>query len=580
MSSDWTCAAPNANHVWARLLIDELVRCGVTTFFVAPGSRSTPLTVAVAQHPEAHAIVHFDERGTSFAALGYGRATRHPAAWITTSGTALANGYPAVIEASVSGVPMLLLTADRPPELRDTGANQTIDQPGMYGGYVRWQFDMPAPSAAVPAAFVLTTVDQAVHRATQEGGGPVHLNCMFREPLAPINDGFHAEAYLKPVTGWRNHRSPFTQYSRPRVGLDASDAKALTLTVRDAQRGLVVLGELATRDEAEAAVQWAARLGWPVFTDVLSQARGLSGDTLIRHHDLVLAHQDFAGAHAPDVVVHFGRRATSKRLLQFLERMQPTYIWVKTTPDRLDPCHQTAWQVKADMASFCEQVQPAASAPTAWTTAWMEAEGRAAAQVKAHLEASQQLTEPTVAQGIAQHIDPTHGLYLAASMPVRDMELVGGAVDAALVVANRGASGIDGTVASAVGLAVGLQRPVTLLMGDLALLHDLNALALVRSSPQPITIVVINNDGGGIFSFLPIAQHEDVFEPYFGTPHGLDFAHAAAQFGLRYHRPTTTEAFTAAYCESLATGSAVIEVQTDRLENHALHQALLRLLQL
>ncbi|MEM6645523.1 MAG: 2-succinyl-5-enolpyruvyl-6-hydroxy-3-cyclohexene-1-carboxylic-acid synthase, partial [Bacteroidota bacterium] len=566
MSSDWTCATPNANNVWARLLIDELVRCGVTMFFVAPGSRSTPLTVAVAQHPEARVIVHFDERGTAFAALGYGRATRQPAAWITTSGTALANGYPAVIEASVSGVPMILLTADRPPELRDTGANQTIDQPGIYGSYVRWQFDMPAPSADVPAAFVLTTVDQAVHRAKRQGGGPVHLNAMFREPLAPADDGFDAEAYVEPLGAWRDHRKPYTQYSTPRVGLGSSEVEALEATLSQAERGLVVLGELTTREEAEAAVRWAEHLGWPVCADVLSQARGLQGATLIVHHDILLAHRAFADAHAPDVVVHFGRRATSKRLLQFLERTRPPYIWVKPPPNRLDPRHQTAWQIEADIATFCEQVQPTSAVGRAWTMSWVDAAERAAKQSKAHLHAANHLTEPAVAEAIAQHIDPTHGLYLAASMPVRDVELVGGAVDAALVVANRGASGIDGTVASAVGLAVGLERPVTLLIGDLALLHDLNSLALARHSPHPVTIVVINNDGGGIFSFLPIAQHDDVFEPYFGTPHGLDFAHAAAQFGLAYHRPTTVEAFTAAYCEGMATENTLIEVQTDRDE--------------
>ncbi|GAB5522117.1 MAG: 2-succinyl-5-enolpyruvyl-6-hydroxy-3-cyclohexene-1-carboxylic-acid synthase [Rhodothermales bacterium] len=571
---------PNANHVWARLMVEELVRCGVTTFFLAPGSRSTPLTVAVAQHPEAHAIVHFDERGTAFAALGYGRASRRPAAWITTSGTALANGYPAVIEASVSGVPMLLLTADRPPELRDTGANQTIDQPNIYGEYVRWRFDMPAPSAEVPAAFVLTSIDQAVYQTSRGAGGPVHLNCMFREPLAPVEDGFEVENYLKPIASWQANSTPFTCYTTPRIGLAAEDIHAIEATLEEAERGLVVLGELPTAREAAAAAAWAERLGWPVCADVLSNARGLDGPNLMVHHDVMLADTSFADAHAPDVVVHVGRRATSKRLLQWLERTQPTYIWVKSTPQRLDPRHQTAWQVEARIEAFCSQVRPRVHPNAAWTATWVAAHTSAAQQITDQLSKTEDVTEPSVAQYLAQHHNPAHGLYLAASMPVRDMESVGGSVQAACVVANRGASGIDGTVASSVGLAVGLGRPVTLLIGDLALLHDLNSLALVRQSPQPITIVVINNDGGGIFSFLPIAKHETVFEPYFGTPHGLTFEHAAAQFGIAYAQPQTLDAFGGAYGDAAGVTSTIIEVQTERAANHALHRALLQAVRL
>src|SRR5690606_37386344 len=202
-------AAPHPNRLWADLLVEELVRCGVGLFCLAPGSRSTPLVQAVAANPEARPLMHFDERGTAFAALGYARATGRPAAWVTTSGTAVANGLPAVVEASVDGVPLVLLTADRPPELRDTGANQTIPQPALFGEFVRWRFDLPAPAAEIDPAFVLTTADQAVHRAVGRPRGPVHLNCMFREPLA-------AEAMDDVrLAGWRVSGEPYTRYVAP-----------------------------------------------------------------------------------------------------------------------------------------------------------------------------------------------------------------------------------------------------------------------------------------------------------------------------------------------------------------------------
>ena len=564
------------NRLWAELLVDELVRCGVGLFCLAPGSRSTPLTAAVAANPRARHLMHFDERGTAFCALGYARATGRPAAWITTSGTAVANGLPAVVEASVDGVPLLLLTADRPPELRETGANQTIPQPGIFGSYVRWHFDLPAPTADIDPAFVLTTADQAVHRAVARPAGPVHLHCMFREPLAP--DRTEAEVDVpEGLERWAAHEEPYTRYTAPPTAVRDADVDDLAERLRSVERGLVIAGRLATRAEGEAAVRLAEALGWPLLPDIGSQVR-LGGRSLVAcpGYDHALGSPSFAEAQRPEAVVHLGGRSTSKRLAQFVARSRPRiHAVVRNDPFRFDPDHRVTDRVEADIVAFCEAVAAESEVErfSAWLDAWRTASGAVLDVFDAQLEGA--LSEPVVARLVARHAG--QGLVLAASMPVRDADAFaapGG--PAPLVVSNRGASGIDGTVATAAGVARGLDAPVTLLIGDLALLHDLNSLALLRDPAQPpVTVGVVNNDGGGIFHFLPIAEDEAVFEPYFGTPHGLGFEHAARMFGLGYHRPETPGDL-AVLLAGTVERSALIEVRTDRVENRVLHADLLQ----
>ena len=574
-----------SNRLWANLIVEELVRSGVGLFVMAPGSRSTPLTTAVAAHPEARHRIHFDERGTAFFALGYARATGRPAAWITTSGTAVANGFPAVVEASVDEVPLLLLTADRPPELRATGANQAIDQVKIFGGYVRWQFDLPAPSLDVRPEVVLTTVDQAVYRTRRASAGPVHLNCMFREPFLPDKE----QTYRRDVAdleAWTRSAQPYTRYAATEPSVDDEAVHTVWEALRGVERGLLVAGRLpaSATGEREAVCRLARALGWPLLPDVGSGLRLGEGGRLLTvapYYDVMLAAERFSTAHSPEAVLHIGGRSTSKRLAQFLERHRPDpYVVVRTSPSRLDPYHQVTHYIEAGVRAFCDALtelagQKLGSAPTAWGTAWREASAATGRALDQFFEDDKRLSEPAVARQVSRWIPQEHGLCLASSMPVRDMDAFadpsGG--PAVPVVSNRGASGIDGTVATAAGMAEGLGRPVTLVIGDLALLHDLNSLALLRQNGPPVILVVINNDGGGIFSFLPIAEHREVFEPYFGTPHGLSFKAAAALFGLVYHHPVTVAAFKEAYTSACRKGvSTLIEVTTDRAANRALHQ--------
>ncbi|MDP8950010.1 MAG: 2-succinyl-5-enolpyruvyl-6-hydroxy-3-cyclohexene-1-carboxylic-acid synthase, partial [Actinomycetota bacterium] len=490
----------------------------------------------------------------------------------------VANGLPAVVEAATDGVPMILLTADRPPELRQTGANQTIDQPDIFGDYVRWRFDLPAPEKAVDPAMVLTTVDQAVYRARRAPSGPVHLNLMFREPFIPED----REEELPGPARWLESGEPYTRYAATRPAVDIGEVERLWETLRPVERGLVVAGRLPSRKQGEAVLRLAESLGWPLLPDVGSQIRlGARSESLIPYYDALLASEQFKEAHAPQAVLHFGTRAVSKRLEQFLARSRPDpYVVVRENPFRLDPGHRVTHSIEADVPSFCaalakvaEQRPPARTA--SWTASWREASEKVDRYLDRSFAEMKELNEPFVARVISRHIPDEHGLCVASSMPIRDLDTYAAPDGAPTpLAANRGASGIDGTVATAAGFARGSGRPVTLLIGDLALLHDLNSLAMLRD--LPVVVAVLNNDGGAIFSFLPVARHEEFFEPYFGTPQGVSFEGAAKMFGLAYDLPRTAEELAETYrVASTRNRSILIEVRTDRKENTELHRKLL-----
>ncbi|MEM6335715.1 MAG: 2-succinyl-5-enolpyruvyl-6-hydroxy-3-cyclohexene-1-carboxylic-acid synthase, partial [Bacteroidota bacterium] len=541
-------------------------------FCIAPGSRNTPLVAAVAEHPEAVAHVHYDERGTSFFALGLGRATGRPAAWITTSGTAVANGLPAVVEAEQDHVPLLLLTADRPPELLDAGANQAIDQNKIFGTYPRWYAALPTEHPDADPAYVLTTAAQAVFRATSTPAGPVHLNCHFREPLQPeAQPDRRLPAYLN---AWRTSGRPYTHYSAGH--LDPMLPGELVDAISGAERGLLIAGRLEP-EEAAGVRQLQAHLGWPLLPDLTSQLRlGPAGTGTITHYDLLLNDRDWADDHRPDVILHIGGKYVSKRLLQFTARCAEAgtrLVVANPTPFRLDPHHRVSDRVQADVVPFCTRLieQTSVYSNTSWTEAWTRAQLRVEHIVAEELPADV-LSEPLVAQLVTQLAPAETGLFAAASMPVRDLDAFGARNGPGLrVAANRGASGIDGTLSCAAGFAAGLERPTTLLTGDLSFLHDLNGVLLARR--HPLVTVLINNDGGGIFHFLPIHRYEH-FEPFFGTPHGIEHVeHIARQAELPYNRPRTPDAFRTVYTEAMESGRpALIEIRTDRTENVALHR--------
>ncbi len=545
-------------------------------FCVAPGSRSTPLAAALASNPKARSLIHFDERGTAFAALGYARATGRPAVWVTTSGTAVANGLPAVVEASVDGVPMVLLTADRPPELRQIGANQTIDQPDIFGDYVRWRFDFPAPDANIEPAVVLTTVDQAVYRSRRAPEGPVHLNLMFREPFLPDEED---EPHFGPEE-WERSDEPYTRYADTKPAVDEAEIERLWEELRPVERGLIVAGRLSSRKQGEAVMRLANALGWPLLPDIGSQVRlGADSGNAVAYYDALLSSESFAGSHAPEAVLHVGGRALSKRLEKFVAGSRPeSYVVVRENPFRLDPSHRVTRSVESDIVDFCAALgalYTSSALETGWLSEWRDASESVGRSLDRLLSDDDAISEPLVARLVSRHVPAEHGLVLASSMPVRDLDTFAVADGAPVpVAANRGASGIDGTVATTAGFVHGSGAPATLVIGDLALLHDLNSLAMLRD--LSVVVVAVNNDGGGIFSFLPVAEHGEFFESYFGTPQGVSFRPAAEMFGLDYEQPGAVAEFLEAYRAACVRGtSTLIEVKTNREENVALHRKLL-----
>lgn len=527
----------SANATACATYVDEWVRCGVRHAVIAPGSRSTPLAIALAERDDLAIHVVHDERTAAFVALGLG-LDGVPAVLVCTSGTAAVNFHPAVVEAGLSDVPMIVCTADRPPELRGIGSPQTIDQLELYGRSVRWFHDAPPPDEADPTSW--RPLAQRVF-ATAEAG-PVHLNLPFREPLVgEVADIPEPIGPPLPV---------------PR-GIASNGPVPPEL---DRQRGVIVAGGRAGVDPA-AVASLAERLGWPILADPMSGLRDMPNS--VTSFDSLLRHREFADAHAPELIVRIGRAPASKVLSQWTVRSGAPLLQVGG-PGVVDP--------ERNLAAHCtlDDLAPlGGAAETPWMARWRHADERADRAI-AGLIAETGLSEPATARTIAEALPADAELVVASSMPVRDLEWFGGR--RARAHSNRGANGIDGVTSTALGRALS-GRPTVVLLGDIAFVHDANALVALARRGADLRIVVVDNGGGGIFSFLPQAGSlsPDRFEQLFGTPHGTDVAALAAAHGVPARTVATSEELAAAV-ES--PGPALVRVVTDRAENVRLHDRL------
>ncbi|MDP3980222.1 MAG: 2-succinyl-5-enolpyruvyl-6-hydroxy-3-cyclohexene-1-carboxylic-acid synthase [Chlamydiota bacterium] len=558
---------PNLNYLWSHLMIEELVRLGVGMFCIAPGSRSAPLAIAVAENPKAVNRVHFDERGLAFFALGHTAAKTVPSVLICTSGTAAANFLPAVIEASKKKLPLIVLTADRPPELRKTGANQTIDQVHLYGHYVRFFFDMPCPSKDIRPEMVLTTVDQAFYQAIANQG-PVHINCMLREPLTPVKIPGSLTNYCKTLEHWFHKKSPYTQYKRSNKILFPHDLQQYATILQSIKNGIIVTGKLHNSIERKQVVKIAEKLGWPILPDISSGLRlGIDHPLLIHHHHHLLATTKICDKVTG--VLHLGGRITSKHWYALIDKIRPhTYLSVLNHSLRNDPLHCVSHRIETSVSGFCSAVSPMLTQrkPSVLARQLKRLSNRTTLNIKGLMDKNAPLNSPAIAWALTRETPSSSALFLASSMSVRLMDIYGYPNASELAIgSNRGASGIDGTVASAVGFAQGIKKTTTLLTGDLALLHDLNSLALAGASKVPLIIVVLNDHGGGIFSHLPISQFDHVFEKYFVTPHGFNFEKVSAMFDLAYVCPNNIHEFINVYKSRLQKRqSTLIEISINR----------------
>ncbi len=570
--------APNLNQLWANLIIEEMIRAGVGHFVVAPGSRSAPLAAAAFRNPRAAVQVHFDERGAAFMALGCGRAGK-PAAVICTSGSAVANCLPAVVEAKSSALPLAVLSADRPPELQSCGANQTMEQPRLFGRFVFAEESLPCPDLAVPPEALLTKVDALMAQCCVVGRGPVHMNCMFREPLAPIQvDVPGIDGYVEGLDGWSRGALPYARWMSPNVGLSMEQVRDLASRLAGVRHGLLLIGRLHCEEERAASLALAEVLGWPVFADVASGCRpAVPLKNGVPHYDLLLRSERFREACAPECVLHLGDAFVSKRLQERLAWVRPEYIHVSPRSENRDPLHRATRRYQADIVEICRLLTAALSRredEPAYLAPYVKAEACAREYMAARLDDCAAWDELHIAGRVGACMKAEETLYLGNSMPVRDMDMALHGCAAADIHANRGVSGIDGNIATAAGMAWASGRPVTAVVGDVAALHDMNSLSLLSRLDAPVTLVIVNNGGGGIFSFLPIAEHQDLFGPCFVNPHAYGFEQLAAMFGLHWEKASSAAEFEAALAAgAVSRGSRVIEARVDREVNVSAHQA-------
>ena len=552
-------------------LVDQLVQAGVRHFCACPGSRSTPLAIKLAQHPSVRLWMHLDERSAAYFALGMARAGRAPVGLVATSGTAAANFLPAIVEAFYARVPLVVLTADRPHELRDCGAPQTIDQVGLYGKHVRWFFDLAEPDAELDRRrHVRSLAARAVATATAEPAGPVHLNCPYREPLLPEPADDRLGPSDRVVSVASGRRAP------------AADVTArLARELSDEPRGLIVCGPQDDPDLPEALAGLARRLGYPLLADPLSGVRCGPHDRalVLDAYDASLRDLDLATALAPRVVLRFGATPTSKSLLLYLERLAGArYVLVDGGGGWNEPSHLASDVLHVDGALLARALSQALPErrPAAWLDEWLTVDRATRRALNEYLAGVHEPFEGKVFAELAGLLPNGATLYAGNSMPVRDLDAFFPAGPARVrLLSNRGANGIDGVVSSALGAsAVSTPSgPTVLAIGDISFYHDLNGLLAARQHRLDLTVVLLNNDGGGIFSFLPQATVEP-FETLFGTPHGLDFRPFVEGYGGDFVRVERWPEFRSVLAERIGwPGLHVVEVPTDRQRNVALHRA-------
>ena len=564
------------NELFATCALKELGRKGVEDVFIAPGSRSAPLTLAAANNPKFRTHLHYDERGLGFFALGCAKRSKKPTLVITTSGTATANLYPAVVEAFESETPLILLTADRPVELINCGANQAIDQRNLYGSFVIESYDLSPPEDIPLLEELVTTIGNAYDRSRE---GPVHINWRFREPLVPparinfkTSRGEFPSMRLGRGTGVLCRggglplRSRLSEGNSPKqrgFEIDSSELKPVEALISASKRGVILIGQSI---DPAGIDELSQKLRWPIFADIQYRYAAKS-DTRIFHFDAFL--EELA---PPDCVLHFGGRLTSKKIEPWIS--QAEYLQVTSTERCQDPTHREKRLLIGSIKQFSDSISPLSQE----SSLLAEAKGlsrKYGAFLSEQFELSTTLSEPLVSSLISKALPDHANLFLGSSLPIREMDRFGVERREELeVYANRGASGIDGNIATFAGIALGSAKPSLALLGDLTALHDLNSLPLLKGSSAPTVLVILNNDGGGIFSFLTVAGHPH-FEKYFGTPHGFSFASFAEGFGFDYFNPKGAADFSEILHTALQKNRvSVIEVDFHREQTLACYRAI------
>lgn len=567
--------------------VEELWEAGVRHVCISPGSRSTPLTMSIARDERFQAWSLLDERSAGFFALGLARQSGTPVALVCTSGTATGNYLPALMEARESRVPLLVLTADRPPELHHVGSNQTVDQLKLYGSFAKWFVEMPLPDATeVIVRHARTVAWRAATCALAAPAGPVHINWPFREPLIPpLNEHWTAtQTQPEPIL-----RHVFDATLEP----SAEALSVISSLLSGAKRGLIVCGPMANEDFPQAVSNLASLWNVPIFADPLSQVRCGIHDVshVVDTYDVWLRNPHVADTVQPDVILRFGQTPTSKVLCQYLSKQtQARQVVVDEVESWRDPFFSATDVVRANPALFCHRLSerllerltttgtaPVAAAGSAtWTKFWLAGNRRLQSVVQSILQDSDWF-EGRVFVELNELLPPGATLFAGNSMPVRDLDSFFATREAAVqILANRGASGIDGVVSTALGVSAVAQGPVVLVIGDISFYHDLNGLLAATRHNLNLLIILIHNDGGGIFSFLPQAAHPDTFS-HFQTSHGIDFRQAVEMYRGSFERVEDWAAFREAVSSGMRRkGISVVELRTDGEANVSLHRTVFK----
>lgn len=553
--------------------ITGLVKAGVESAVISPGSRSTPMALLLAEHPGIKVYIQVDERSAAFFALGLAKASGKPAALLCTSGTAAANYLPAVAEAKNARVPLIILTADRPHELREVGAPQSIDQNRLYGTHAKWFAEMALPDAEEQTLqYTRITAAKAVYTATQSPAGPVHLNFPFREPLLPDYDGLFERLEVSDLPG--------IHLSEGRRILQQQEVELLAEKLKEKEKGLIICGEHQSAGFEEAVAELAAKLGYPIMADPLSGLRsgGIHSDLILDSYDAFLRNDKIKQEAQFDVVLRFGAMPVSKALTQFIGgRSAVMHCVVDSAGGWRDPIGAATHMVAADESAFCQALSSClkeSRSPSLWLENWMQINESAKKQMK-RVEELEELDEGRLFYEVLKRLPDESSLFVGNSMPIRDLDSFFFKDDRRIrLLANRGANGIDGLVSTALGAAA-VTSPLYLIVGDLSFFHDLNGLLAAKMNGIDMTVIVINNNGGGIFSYLPQAAEPKHFELLFGTPANLDFLHAAELYGAGYEKVTDLNSLDSSLAKAeAANGLFIIEAVTDRAQNVVAHRKL------
>ncbi|MFC7063922.1 2-succinyl-5-enolpyruvyl-6-hydroxy-3-cyclohexene-1-carboxylic-acid synthase [Halobacillus seohaensis] len=548
--------------------VDQLIFSGVEDVVISPGSRSTPLAMTFRESEDVVHWINLDERSAAFFALGIAKEKQKPVALVCTSGTAAANYFPAIVEAYYSRVPLLVLTADRPHELRDVGAPQAIEQTNMYGSYVKWFHDLALPEESM-LPYVRKQAARAVNESIANHPGPVHINVPLREPLLPDFTLLNLE---------KEERNLIPNVRKGKAHLNEEQVSELKEILLSNKNGLIVCGPQTDPLLAKSLTNLASRIGVPILADPLSQLRAGGHDKInvIENYDALLKSDEMKNRLLPDYILRFGAMPVSKAYLQWVKKHGSSikHFVVDEYSSHREPSGVLTEFIWCHPVVFCDQIASQLEegrTNTSWLSTWTHMNGEAKDQMLA--EPDEAMNEGHAVVYLSEAIPDESVLFVGNSMPIRDVDsFFMSSPKAITILANRGANGIDGVVSSALGVAANGRR-TTLLLGDVSFFHDLNGLLIAKQQNLNITIIVINNDGGGIFSYLPHAKSSDHFEELFGTPLGIDFQGVIEMYGGSHRRVIDWSSYKKALKDSYKEeGLSVVEVVTSRDDHVAFHK--------